>query len=224
MERFCSELKWMLCWAMCVCSGQLLADTQVSVVGLFTGKAVLVVNNGKPQTVAAGHVTPEGVKLVSADSIKAVLEVGGKRRELGMGQGVSLGGAIHGSDGQDGSMKLFADERGHFYGNANINGAGSIKFVVDTGATAISMTREDAKRLNIDYAVGDEVQTSTANGVSSCFIVSVNTVKLGGITLNQVQACVGDGLPSGMMLLGMSALNRLDMKREGSVMTLTKKY
>ena len=41
------------------------ADTQVNVVGLFSGKAVVIVNNGKPQTLSVGQSSREGVKLLS---------------------------------------------------------------------------------------------------------------------------------------------------------------
>ncbi|MEO8418432.1 MAG: hypothetical protein ABI475_06895 [Methylophilaceae bacterium] len=51
------------------------ADTQVDVVGLFSNKAVVIINNGKPQTLSAGQSSSEGVKLLSANSAKAVLEM-----------------------------------------------------------------------------------------------------------------------------------------------------
>ncbi len=68
------------------------AVTQVNVVGLFNGKAVLVINNGKPKTLSVGQSSEEGVKLISADSIKVVLEIEGKRRELGWGRRFPLWG------------------------------------------------------------------------------------------------------------------------------------
>ncbi len=50
------------------------ADTSINVVGLFSSKAVVIINAGKPQTLSVGQ-TAQGVKLISADSTKAVFEV-----------------------------------------------------------------------------------------------------------------------------------------------------
>ena len=63
----------------------------VTVVGLFSGKAVVTVNRGAPRTLSVGEQTPEGVRLVSADSKQAVLEVEGKRLLISVSRnGVSL--------------------------------------------------------------------------------------------------------------------------------------
>lgn len=196
------------------------ADTRVNVVGLFNGKAVLVINGGAPRTLAAGQVSPEGVKLLAADSTQAVLEVEGKRRELGMGQGAAVAGRVAVAAP---GMTLFANKEGHFFGEGSINGK-SVKFLLDTGATSVSMSSSEARRLGIDYVAGREGVSSTAGGLVKAWGVTLNSVKLGGIILNQVEGVVIDGDSPPMVLLGMSALNRIEMKRDGIVMTLTKKY
>lgn len=198
------------------------ADTQVNVVGLFNGKAMLSINGGKPRTYAAGQVTPEGVKLVSADSDKAVLMVEGKRRELGMGQGISIGsggGAVSGEQ----TATLYANNAGHFIGEGYINGS-PIRFLVDTGATSVAMSGVEARRLGIDYLNGDAGYAHTAAGTVKAYGVRLNTVKIGGIVMNGVQASVVEGDAPAIVLLGMSVLNRVQMQRDGMVMTLTKKY
>src|SRR5437016_1981579 len=60
--------------------------TDVNIVGLYPGKAVVVINRGMPRTIAVGERTPEGVVLISSDSRVAVVEVDGKRERLEMGQ------------------------------------------------------------------------------------------------------------------------------------------
>lgn len=196
------------------------ADTQVNVVGLFNNKAVLIINNGKPQTLSAGQSSTEGVKLLSADSAKAVLDVEGKRKELGMGQAASVAGS---ADSAPSSVVLYADSAGHYFTEGQVNGA-TLKFLVDTGATAIAMNSGDAKFAGIDYKKGERVQMQTANGVVNAYHVVINTVKLGGVVMHQVDGIVHEGGSPSVVLLGMSALNRLDMKREGIALTLTKKY
>lgn len=193
------------------------ADTRVNVVGLFRDKAVLVINGGVPRTLTVGQTSPEGVKLIAADSTQAVLEVDGKRKELGMGQGAAV------AAGSASGMMLYANKEGHFFGEGSINGK-PIKFLLDTGATAVSMSSSEARRLGIDYVAGREGASSTAGGVVKAWSVTLNSVKLGGITLDQVEGVVIDGDSPPMVLLGMSALNRIEMKRNGIAMALTKKY
>jgi aspartyl protease family protein len=200
-----------------------MADTQVNVVGLFNDKAVLVINGAAPRTLAAGQASPEGVKLVSSDSTQAVLEIEGHRKTLGMGQAASVGSASATAASGQQSMTLYANRDGHFFGEASINGK-PVKFLLDTGATAVSMSSAQARRLGIDYVVGHESVSSTAAGLVKAWGVTLNSVKLGGMTLNQVDGVVIDGDSPPFVLLGMSALNRMEMKREGSIMTLTKKY
>jgi aspartyl protease family protein len=211
---------FILGWPLLLLSAFAQADTQVNVVGLFNNKAVLIINNGKPQTLSAGQSSSEGVKLLSADSAKALLEVEGKRKELSMGQAASVAGS---ADSAPGSVVLYADSAGHYLTEGQVNGA-TLKFLVDTGATAIAMNSGDAKFAGIDYKKGERVPVQTANGVVNAYHVVINTVKLGGVVMHQVDGMVHEGGSPSVVLLGMSALNRLDMKREGIALTLTKKY
>jgi aspartyl protease family protein len=194
--------------------------TSVSVVGLFSGKAIVTINGGAQRMLAVGEKTPEGVKLISADSNQAVVEIDGKRQSLGLGQGVSTGG-VRESDG-NASVTLIANGQGHFITMGSING-GAVRFLVDTGATSVAMDSSEAKRLGISYQQGERGFSSTANGVVPVYRVTLNNVKLGDISLHGVAASVLES-PMPVVLLGMSFLNRVDMKREGDRMVLTKRY
>lgn len=207
-----------LMWCMGV-SLPLQAETQVNIVGLFNGKAVVMINNGKPRTLSIGQ-TAEGVKLIAADSKRAVLEVEGKRQELGMGQAASVSGS---SASAPGSVVLYSDSAGHYLADGQINGV-TLKFLVDTGASVVAMNSSHARQAGIDYKKGKRIPLHTANGVIQGYQIVINTLKLGGLTLNQVEAVVNEGDSPPVVLLGMSALNRMDMKREGITLTLTKKY
>ena len=200
-------------------SYQAAAETQINVVGLFSGKAILSINGGKPKTYSVGQVTPDGIKVLSADSSKVVLEVDGKRRELGMGQGIAIAGG--GSSAQ--TATLYANNAGHFLGEGYINGS-PMKFLVDTGASSIALSGNEARRLGLSYLNGDTGYASTAAGVVKAYRISLNTVKIGGIVMHQVEAMVLEGDSPPVVLLGMSVLNRVQMERDGMVMTLTKKY
>ncbi|MES2369405.1 MAG: TIGR02281 family clan AA aspartic protease [Pseudomonadota bacterium] len=192
-------------------------STSISVVGLFKDKAIVSIDGGKPRTLSAGQMV-QGVKLVSADSDSASFDIEGKRRTLGMGQSFAGGTA---TDSRP-SISLTADARGHFAAAGALNGY-PMTFLVDTGATAIAISATEAKRIGLDYRSGQAVGVGTAAGVVPAWRVKFNTVKVGGISVNQVDGMVVEtGL--NMPLLGMSFLNRMEMKRDGQTMTLTQRY
>lgn len=191
--------------------------TQINVTGLFKDRAMVMINGGKPRVLAAGE-SEQGVRLVAADAQSATFEVDGKRRVLSMGQTYA---------GSGGSAKpvvsLNADGRGHFFTTGTINGR-SIDFMVDTGASSVAISSREADRLGIDYRSGQRGWVSTANGMTAAYRVLLNNVRIGGISLNMVPGMVLEGDGMSVALLGMSFLNQLDMKREGTIMTLTQRY
>lgn len=194
--------------------------TNVSIVGLFGGKAVVTINGGTQKLLRAGEKTPEGVKLISADSNRAILEIDGKQETLGLGEGVTTGGVQ--AQGGKASVTLNADAQGHFVTVGSINGR-STRFLVDTGATAVAMSSAEARRLGISYQNGERGLSATANGVMPVYRVTLNNVKVGDISLNGVEASVHESVMP-VVLLGMSFLNRVNMKREGDSMVLTKRF
>jgi aspartyl protease family protein len=196
------------------------AETRLNVVGLFSGKALVSINGSAPQSIGAGQ-TKSGVKLISADSESATFMVEGKRQTLKMGQAASVAGSA--GPANNSPVSLYADQAGHFLGNLTINGV-SLKYLVDTGASSVAMNGGDAKFAKIDYEKGEKGISSTANGVVQVYRIKLNTLKIGSIVLNNVDAAVIEGGSPTVVLLGMSALNRLDMKHDNSILTLTKKY
>jgi aspartyl protease family protein len=214
------KLKILLALVATFLASQAFAETRLNVVGLFSGKALVSINGGSPESIAAGQ-TKNGVKLISANSESATFMVEGKRQTLKMGQAASVAG--NAGPVNNSPVSLYADSQGHFSGNLSINGA-SLKYLVDTGASTVALNSGDAKFAKIDYEKGEKAQASTANGVIEVYLVKLNTLKIGTIILNNVEATVHEGGSPSVVLLGMSALNKLDMKRENSIMTLTKKY
>ena len=190
----------------------------IAVVGLFPGKAVLVINGAPPRTVSVGTRTQEGIKLLSIDGESATVEMDGKRHRLGIGeQAVSQGSSDSGN-----MVTLTADSRGHFVTSGIVNGA-SVRFLVDTGATMVSLGAGDAARAGLDMRRGEPVTTMTANGPAQAFKMRIASMRVGDITLSDVEALVhGHDMP--VALLGMSFLNRMEMRRDGQTMTLRRRY
>ncbi|MCU6435517.1 TIGR02281 family clan AA aspartic protease [Undibacterium sp. Jales W-56] len=190
----------------------------IGVVGLFPGKAVLVIDGNAPKTYSVGSNIGDGMKLVAADNETATIDVHGKRQVLTIGQYVHRAAPSSGN-----TVVLQADAQGHFFTKAQINGGSSLNMLVDTGASLISIPAADANKLGINYKAGQLGRSSTANGVVNVYRVRLDTVKIGDIELQQVDASVNEsGLP--FTLLGMSFLKRVEMVRDGERLTLTKRY
>lgn len=190
----------------------------VTVSGLFTNKAVVQIDGGPLQTLSVGQKSAEGATLVSVERDAATFEIGGKRMTLGMGHARMMTG-----DPIRESTVLTADVKGHFYVDGQLNGR-SVRFVVDTGATLVSIPASEARRLAIDYQKGQKALMRTANGNATGYLVKLDTVSVGGVMIYGVDAVVMEGNGLASTLLGMSFLNRMNMKREGDIMTLTKRY
>ncbi|MCA8878488.1 MAG: TIGR02281 family clan AA aspartic protease [Rhodobacteraceae bacterium] len=111
---------------------------------------------------------------------------------------------------------------GHYHLTLGINGT-PVQFLVDTGASDLVLSREDAARAGIDTAslrfTGSAV---TANGMVQTATVYLDSVQLGGKVDHNVPAEVGGGTMPGS-LLGMSYLSRFaSISIEGNRMTLTR--
>jgi aspartyl protease family protein len=204
--------------ALAACCGAASA-TDVNVIGLFPGKAVVVVNRGAPRTLSVGDKTSEGVRLLSVDSGSATVEVDGRREKLEMGQHFETASAT----GSRESVTLPADSHGQFLASGQVNG-NHLRFVVDTGATYVSIPASEARRLGVDLTHAQRGATMTANGPVLVYKVNLDTVSVGGVTLYNVEATVHPMPGMDVGLLGMSFLNRMEMRREGENLTLTKRY
>lgn len=216
-KRLVHSMAWLPGAALLAhCAPSLCAD--VTVVGLFPNKAVVQINGGPPRTLSVNQKTAEGVTLVSVDRSGASFDIEGRRQVLALGQGSSKPGSGGGRD----SVTLTADSRGHFFTPGLING-GPVNFVVDTGATVVSLSTAEARRLGISYLNAPRLAMATANGTTRAWRVMLDTVRVGDITVNSVEAAVVDseGMP---VLLGNSFLNRMAMRRDGQLMVLTRRF
>ena len=204
---------------ICLCLAALPAHgADVGLAGLFPGKALLTIDGGSPRTVAIGVRTAEGVTVLAVEGETATLDVDGRKRVLRVGQNV----AVQPSGGAQATATLTADAAGHFVTTGTINGT-SVRFIVDTGASLVSLGASEARRLGIDASRGQPGMAATANGQAVVSRVKLDTVRVGEIVLNNVDAMVHQqDMP--IALLGMSFLNRMEMQRNGETMTLKKRY
>lgn len=200
-------------------AGIALADPpRVKVVALFPDRAMLEID-GQQRLLRAGQTGPQGVKLIAADTHEAVIEIGGRRETLGFGS--SVGGAFAARETAE--VKIYRDLKGSYTAVGSINGR-PVNFLVDTGATAIAMSANEARRLGIAFRVeGEPVGVSTASGVVKGHRVTLDRVGVGDLTLRNVEALIIAGERPEQVLLGMTFLNRVEMRQDGTMMVLRAK-
>jgi len=210
MMRVCSIL------VVSFFSSALHAVEKVEVEGLFSNKAVVMID-GNRHILAVGEVSPEGVRVVSADSHGAVLEVDGAVKQYDLGNTVSTSF----TERKKQKETIYVNSAGMYLTFGSINGH-SVRFLVDTGASAIAMNTEQAKQLGIRYdKIGVPAGVSTASGFEKAYRVRLKSVSVGKITQTNVEALVIDGNHPGPILLGMTFLGQLNVEHTGTAMTLT---
>lgn len=198
------------------------ADGQVVLSGILGGRALLLVGASAPKAVAPGE-TVQGVRLISLDKDSALLEQDGQRFTLRLGESpvqVKTGtGGPRPANGR--RITLTSDSAGHFKSQGSINGQ-LMQFVVDTGATVVSIGRADAERMGLAFLGGQPVQMQTANGTAQGWRIQLQSVRVGDVEVFDVEAVVtSTAMP--MVLLGNSFLNRFQMHRVSDQMVLEKR-
>ena len=194
-----------------------LGAQEVGLAGIVGSKALLMINGAPPRSVPQGS-TVDGVKVVAVQGDQVIIEIGGRKRPLRVGQHAV--GVI--AEGGADKLVLNADGQGHFFTTGVINGV-SVRFMVDTGASMISLGASDARRMGLDFNRGQKGVSQTANGQVVVSKIQLDNVRVGGVTLHQVDAVIHQtDMP--IALLGMSFLNRMEMQRDGNTMTLKKRF
>jgi len=106
---------------------------------------------------------------------------------------------------------------GHYVASGEINGE-SVTFLLDTGATSVSLSSALADKLMLEP--GRPVRLSTANGEVTGYAVTLDAVSLGGLVRNDVRAHINPGLGGDEVLLGMSYLRHFQLKQHRDTLTI----
>jgi len=112
---------------------------------------------------------------------------------------------------------LRQNRAGHYVANGAINGQ-TVTFLVDTGATMVSVPASIAGRLGLKRGVA--LRANTANGVVTTYSTRLDQVRLGDIELNNVRADINPGMRGDEVLLGMSFLRKLEFTQRGRELTI----
>ncbi len=191
------------------------AVEQIRVVALFPDKAMVSVD-GTNRLLAIGSPSPEGLVLIAADSAEAVIELDGRRQTYTLGSHIQTRFAPPESL----EARIWRDDSGSYTTRGSINGRAA-KMLVDTGASSVSMSAAQARRLGIPYrSRGKEVAVNTVAGEVKGYAVKLDRVKVGSIELRDIDAVVVEGENPPDILLGMTFLNKVRMHNQGALLTL----
>lgn len=198
------------------------AADSITLLALGDNKAILLID-GARHVLTTGQTSPEGVKLIRADTTSAVIEHEGRTEELVMRVIVSPGFDDEAREIVDQTVTLWADPNGFFHADGTINGY-PVRFLVDTGASSIAISSDLARRIGLDLSKGQRALAQTASGTALMVALKLDTVTVGSITLHNVDAGVIMGSSPLTPLLGGSFLGSIDLVRSGNRLELKKRY
>lgn len=130
-------------------------------------------------------------------------------------QNPNLGLSIVGTEGTE--LVLKRNRAGHYVAPGLINGE-EVTFLLDTGATQVSVPERVANRAGL--RPGRQVMVGTANGVVAVYETTIEAVQLGHIQMQQVSANINPHMHDDLVLLGMSFMKDLEMTQRDGTLTL----
>jgi aspartyl protease family protein len=114
-------------------------------------------------------------------------------------------------------VHLKRNRQGHYITVGEINRK-SVIFMLDTGATDVSIPAKVAENLNLPQY--NSYPVSTANGTTTVYRSIIEELNIGDISLYNVEANINPSMKSNEILLGMSALKQLEFHQSGNTLTL----
>lgn len=189
----------------------------VTVEALLPNTAVLMIN-GQRKTLKAGD-SYQGVKLLGADANAAVLEINGERQRLGLNRNITTNFVAP----ERRQLDIPRNDRMQYITSARINGR-NVQVMVDTGANVVAMSARHASALGVDYRAGMPSKLETASATIDAWMVSLQSVEVGGIRVENVRATVTEGEYPSTVLLGMSYLQHVELREREGVLSLSRAW
>ena len=114
-------------------------------------------------------------------------------------------------------IALQRNRAGHYVASGLINQQ-PVTFLLDTGATAVSVPAHLAEQLGL--RAGAALRVNTANGVATAYRTTINELRIGNIVLRDVDANITPGMEISEILLGMSALKQVEFSQRGATLKI----
>ncbi|MCB1841526.1 MAG: TIGR02281 family clan AA aspartic protease [Halioglobus sp.] len=191
------------------------AEPAVTVEGLLPNAAILKVD-GQRKLLRVGQ-SFGGVSVTAASRDNVTIEVDGKRQVLGLSQRIDGNYAAPDTE----AVSIVRDGALQYRTAALINGR-SAPVLVDTGANTMALSTEHAGALGIDYRSGEASTVQTASGLASAYMVTLRSVSVGNIRVDNVEAAVIEGNYPATVLLGMSYLRHVTLEENNGILSLSR--
>jgi aspartyl protease family protein len=193
------------------------APPVIEVEALFTDAAVLRID-GQRRMLRVGQ-SFEGVTLVAAYSKTATLEFDGEPLVLGLSRRIGT----NYQPAAEQVVRIRRDAMLQYQTTAMINGH-SVKALVDTGANVVALNSIQARAIGIDYRTGIPARVETASGSVEAWMVTLGSVSVGDIRVDNVRASVVEGEFPGTVLLGMTFLKHVKLQEGNGVLSLSRAW
>ena len=211
-------MRWFSAFIILLAQWVFASEPTIEVVGLFKDGAILVID-GQQRMLRKGMSSAQGVKVIEASTTSVTLEVNGEQKQMSLSKKI---GTRFVSGDAKAQVRIGSGRGGHYWTPGRINKR-ACEFVVDTGATFVSLNSDHAAALGIRYKEGMPVTMRTANGVKRSYKIKLDSVTVGTVTVRGVDAVVSEGGFPEVILLGNAFLNRVEMRVEAGVMVLQSK-
>lgn len=123
----------------------------------------------------------------------------------------------HGGAGGATEVVVQRDRSGHYVAPGSVNGV-DVKFLIDTGATGVAIPPALARRLELRR--GPDVEITTASDVIPGYLVTLDDVSIGPLSLKRVRGSVSEHSIGDEVLLGMTFLRHFELSQRGNRLTL----
>jgi aspartyl protease family protein len=202
---------------MLVSAAALSGSPTLEVEALFTDAAVLKID-GERKMLKAGQ-SYGGVTLVAAYSRTVTLEVDGETLVLGLSRHIGT----HYEAVEPQVVSIVRDDMLQYQTSATINGR-RMAVLVDTGANVVALNSDHARALGVDYTTGTPTRVETASGTVGARRVTLRSVNVGGIQVDNVEATVVEGEFPSTILLGMTYLRHVKIQESNGVLSLSRAW
>ena len=119
---------------------------------------------------------------------------------------------------QQTSIILKQNKQGHYVASGLVNEE-PVNFLLDTGATLISIPLNLAKKLSLSK--GKSYPVSTANGQVTFYSTNISSLKIGALGFKNLEGHLNPGMQGNTILLGMNALKHLELTQRNNTLTIS---
>ena len=198
-------------------AAQACGEPAAVVVEALMGKAAVLMIDGQRKMLGVGE-SFAGVTLIGTGATTATLEVDGRTEIVGLSRHVATTYQAL----EERVVTIARDSKLQYQTNAVINGR-SVLVLVDTGANVVAISSFQAKAMGVNYIEdGTPSRVETASGVIDAHSVTLQSVSVGGLRVDNVPATVVEGTYPATILLGMSYLRHVKIQEHDGILSLSK--